>query len=437
MAVLFLALLVCTAWAAGAEPGEEVEVVLETAPVHNDTAPAVAEKEEEEEEGEEGEEGEGEGETHFAPCKMLARWNRRTGRHDHWCIPVPGWDEDKASYKDEGLADYRDKGFHPVALDEELGPGYRVERKVAHGTFATVWQVRAPRPMPLAPDGVVVKIMKASARRMAQDELDVYHMLQDPGHPNVMQLLDDFVIDGPFGKHQALVFPLMGVDMERSRWTGPAEAKIVARALMHALKYVHEKNFMHADVKMENILFTRNNTDVVLADFGGSYPVTDTRQGRTIQSREYRSPEILLGAPYSEKIDIWSVGCIVFEVATRKVLFPPKWGDKHEKNVNHLRLISKIMGPFPPAFARSGIKSDEFFDEKGELIGGIPERVPISKLLREEHSIEDVQLVEFLSACLKIDPRFRPSAAEFVDMYDYVKDTVEPEVGPEEEGEEE
>ena len=173
---------------------------------------------------------------------------------------------------------------------------------------------------------------------------------------------------------------------------------------------------------MENILFRDGHSSVVLADFGGSYFQHDNKIGRLIQSREYRSPEILLAAPYSEKIDIWSMGCIVFEVATRSVLFPPKWGDKLEKNQNHLRLMTQITGAFPHGFARSGQNSDQFFDQEGVLIGGTPARRSIAVVLKEDHGIEDFELVEFLTACLKIDPRFRPSAAELEEIYDYVRD---------------
>lgn len=84
---------------------------------------------------------------------------------------------------------------------------------------------------------------------MAQDELDMYHQLLTPSDPHIMDLLDQFTISGPFGEHQAMIFPRMGIDMENSRWTGPAEAKIVARDLVRALKYVHRRAIIHADIK--------------------------------------------------------------------------------------------------------------------------------------------------------------------------------------------
>ena len=195
-----------------------------------------------------------EGEYHFVPCKPLSRFNLLTKTHDTWCVPLPGWDTLQSVYKDEGLDDYKPGGFHPVAVGDVIDGKYTVKARVARGTFATVWSVESKIPvdLELAPTGIVVKIMKANdgATRMANDELDMYKQLQlNPAHPHITTLLDNFVISGPFGEHHAMVLPRMGVDMEHSRWTGPAEAKLVARDLVRALKYVHRRAIIHADVK--------------------------------------------------------------------------------------------------------------------------------------------------------------------------------------------
>ncbi len=70
----------------------------------------------------------------------------------------------------------------------------------------------------------------------------------------------------------------------------------------------------------------------ILTDFGGAVHKTWKRSSRELQSREYRSPEMILRYPlWDERIDVWSLGCLVYEVATQKVLFPPKWIAKKEK----------------------------------------------------------------------------------------------------------
>ena len=158
-------------------------------------------------------------------------------------------------------------------------------------------------------------------------------------------------------------------------------------------------------------MFVSDHSDVVLADFGGAYRLHECAQGKNIQSREYRAPEILIQAPWSEKIDVWSLGAIVYEVATRAVLLPPNWVEKHEKDMTHLTQISELFGPFPSKFALSGLKSRDFFDEAGKLRAPIRRR-SLAAELKEKHNIDDPDLVEFVTACLTIDPRFRPSAED-------------------------
>lgn len=70
----------------------------------------------------------------------------------------------------------------------------------------------------------------------------------------------------------------------------------------------------------------------ILMDFGGAFHKSWKRPSRELQSREFRAPEMILRDPnWDERIDIWSLGCVVFEVATKSLLFPPKWIAKKEK----------------------------------------------------------------------------------------------------------
>mmetsp|Transcript_24704 Transcript_24704/g.17403 ORF Transcript_24704/g.17403 Transcript_24704/m.17403 type:complete len:81 (-) Transcript_24704:261-503(-) len=77
-------------------------------------------------------------------------------------------------------------------------------------------------------------------------------------------------------------------------------------------------------MKPDNILFTNSTLKrVKIIDFGAS--CTHYSQGFTyVQSRYYRCPEITLGLKYSHPADMWSLGCIVTEMATGRFLFPAK-----------------------------------------------------------------------------------------------------------------
>ena len=86
-----------------------------------------------------------------------------------------------------------------------------------------------------------------------------------------------------------------------------------------------------------------------------------------IQTRQYRSPEVILGINYNETSDIWSLACMLFELATGDFLFEPRKGDTFSKNDDHLAQIIEAVGKMPKNFALSGLDSFKYFDKRGKL----------------------------------------------------------------------
>jgi serine/threonine protein kinase len=74
----------------------------------------------------------------------------------------------------------------------------------------------------------------------------------------------------------------------------------------------------------------------------------DRHYSDVIQTREYRSPEVLLEGQYDESADIWSLACMIFELITGDYLFDPKKGKTFKKNDDHLALISELIGEVGP-----------------------------------------------------------------------------------------
>jgi serine/threonine protein kinase len=74
----------------------------------------------------------------------------------------------------------------------------------------------------------------------------------------------------------------------------------------------------------------------------------DRHYSDVIQTREYRSPEVLLEGHYDESADIWSLACMIFELITGDYLFDPKKGKTYKKNDDHLALISELIGEVSP-----------------------------------------------------------------------------------------
>lgn len=86
-----------------------------------------------------------------------------------------------------------------------------------------------------------------------------------------------------------------------------------------------------------------------------------------IQTRQYRSPEVILGINYGASADIWSFACMIFELITGDFLFEPRKGDTYSKNDDHLAQIIELLGKMPKKFAQAGKSSKKYFNKNGSL----------------------------------------------------------------------
>eukprot|EP00038_Savillea_parva_P031134 m.83112 g.83112 ORF g.83112 m.83112 type:complete len:563 (-) comp9516_c1_seq1:796-2484(-) len=133
--------------------------------------------------------------------------------------------------------------------------------------------------------------------------------------------------------------------------------KKFAQQICHALHFLSsaDVSIIHCDLKPENILLKNpKRTAIKLIDFGSSCKIGNTMYPY-IQSRFYRSPEVLLGLPYDEKIDMWSLGCILFELHTGNPLF----SGSSEKD--QIFKITEVLGMPPKSMLDSGKKAKNFF----------------------------------------------------------------------------
>lgn len=97
----------------------------------------------------------------------------------------------------------------------------------------------------------------------------------------------------------------------------PKEATQIAKQLVAGLAYIHRRGFIHADLKPDNVLIKLLPFTVAIADFGLATPVRAEYLPASIQTRSYRAPEVDVTLPsgcYGAGIDMWSLGCILFEL---------------------------------------------------------------------------------------------------------------------------
>ncbi|KAA1475885.1 kinase-like protein [Dentipellis sp. KUC8613] len=138
-----------------------------------------------------------------------------------------------------------------------------------------------------------------------------------------------------------------------------------------------------------------------------------------IQTRQYRCPEVLMGARWGPSADIWSVACVLFELlAGGDYLFDPQAGSRYTKDEDHIAQIIELIGEFPPSLAFSGKYSSRFFNRKGELRHINKLRFwPLEDVLHDkyEFSRDTAALIaSFLTPMLRLNPEKRTPAAELI-----------------------
>lgn len=135
-----------------------------------------------------------------------------------------------------------------------------------------------------------------------------------------------------------------------------------------------------------------------------------------IQTRQYRSLEVLLGAGYSTPADIWSTACMAFELATGDYLFEPHSGEDYTRDEDHIALIIELLGKIPRKLIMAGKYSKEFFTKKGDL-KHITKLKPwgLFEVLVEKYEWlqeEAAMFTDFLLPMLELVPEKRATAAE-------------------------
>lgn len=161
--------------------------------------------------------------------------------------------------------------------------------------------------------------------------------------------------------------------------------------------------------------FDECEVEVKIADLGNACWVYK-HFTEDIQTRQYRSLEVLLRAGYGTSADIWSTACMAFELATGDYLFEPHSGEDYSRDEDHLAHIIELLGEIPRRITSQGTHSKLFFNKKNELrhITGLkPWGLEAVLTEKYEWSPKDAkEFADFLKPMLDFDPDRRATAAE-------------------------
>lgn len=405
---------------------------------------------------------------------------------------------------DEPRSDYKEGGYHPATIGDCYHNGrYVLEKKLGFGHFSTVWLASdqtAPNKF------VAIKISKSreTFQEAAQDEMKILTTIGSSEF--VVQLLDQFIIWGPHGKHYCLVFEPMWKDLYNfmRKFKSPMPIpllKVLCYQTLCGVETLHQKSIIHTDVKPENFLLSlpfeynaneirtererylnchkkvklyqscfvdyhhlnknqrrrlkekmkgsepnmpseeeyfsaqeemqrlerpsfpqdfdrTKNLIVKISDLGNACFV-HKHYSSDITTRQYRSPEVILGCQYGPPVDIFSCGIMFFEMASGgHFLFNPRrYKQPYLRNEEHLAMMFRYLGGIPRYMIKDGKFSAHYFNRKCEFLHFQMEHLKPRSI---EESLqyygfpteEVTSFANFLIGLLQPDPKRRSTATQ-------------------------
>ncbi|XP_059547645.1 serine/threonine-protein kinase PRP4 homolog [Myotis daubentonii] len=254
------------------------------------------------------------------------------------------------------------EGYYRVNIGEVLDERYNVYGYTGQGVFSNV--IRA-RDIARANQEVAVKIIRNNElmQKTGLKELQFLKKLNDADPDDkfhCLRLFRHFY----HKQHLCLVFEPLSMNLREvlKKYGKDVGLHITAvrsysQQLFLALKLLKRCNILHADIKPDNILVNESKTILKLCDFGSASHVADNDITPYLVSRFYRAPEIIIGKSYDYGIDMWSVGCTLYELYTGNILFPGK------TNNHMLKLAMDLKGKMPNKMIRKGVFKGQHFDQ--------------------------------------------------------------------------
>ncbi|ELP88125.1 serine/threonine protein kinase ppk15, putative [Entamoeba invadens IP1] len=262
-----------------------------------------------------------------------------------------------------------------LTMDEVLGTGvpnaltygkkqgsrYRVLGQLGQGAFGQVVKCFDEVNKTL----VAIKVLKNKPAyyRQGMLEIAILQLLSEKfdadGSGNTLRMVDHFV----FYNHICIVTELLSINLYelmkqnncRALYVGLARS--ILQQLLEALVVCFKNGIVHCDLKPENVLLVDMTKKIKLIDFGSACFENSTLYSY-IQSRHYRSPEVILGLPYSTAIDMWSFGCMAAELFVGIPIFPGNC------EYNMLYKFINMIGMPPRSLLDRGTKTSKYFRRK-------------------------------------------------------------------------
>lgn len=316
------------------------------------------------------------------------------------------------------------EGYYQPVIGEMLHENYKIESILGKGVFSNVVKAYDQ----INDRDVAIKIMRSNdvMTKAGKKEASLLTRLMeaDPEQKRyIIRKFDEFM----FRNHFCIVFELQSLNLRdllkkygRNTGLNIKAIRVYAHQLFLALYHMERCGIVHADIKPDNILVCEESKMIKLGDLGSGTDIAEKEIAPYLVSRFYRAPEIILGIPYDYKIDMWSVGCTLYEIFTGKVLFPG------QSNNQMLELFMELRGKIPHKVLKRGTLTLEHFDAKENYsflkdVDGQTQRInfgftgkDFKEILKEFEQDEEqtALLADLLAKCLNLNPLKRLSALQ-------------------------
>ncbi|KAI4730660.1 kinase-like protein [Aureobasidium sp. EXF-10728] len=323
----------------------------------------------------------------------------------------------EAKQLDRSLLDDWDdpEGYYRIILGELLDDRYHVQTNLGKGVFSAV--VRALDNT--TNRTVAIKIIRTqeSMYKAGMKEIEILQKLAeaDPDDKkHIIRLERHFEHKG----HLCMVFENLSINLRevlkkfgRDIGINIIAVRQYALQMFLGLTLLKKCEILHADLKPDNVLVNEKRNQLKIADLGSAMSADENDVTDALVSRFYRAPEIMLGIKHDYAIDMWSIGCTLFELYTGKICFTGS------TNNQMLKGILECRGKIPNRMLKRSEFWPQHFEPDGTFLSQEIDNVTRREVVRRMNITRTVPAKELKARLFASSKGLSPADAKELNLF--------------------
>ena len=278
---------------------------------------------------------------------------------------------------------------------------FKTNELIGEGSYSKVFSVYDKK----LKKNIALKIINTLSIINNENEINILKNLKFKETNHITKIFESF----NYNDNLYIIYKLYDISLKnyiKNYKTDENKTIILTKQIINALDYLKQNEIVHRDIKPENIVFKNSNLDqLILIDFGISSKLKNINTKKLVQTIYYRAPEIFLKTDYDYKIDIWSLGCVCYEIFYQKPLFPFK--NPEELFINHNIILDhpeiNFIKIFPDIYKFYDNINDPSYIIYNNKIYAF-KNYNFLKIHKEK------KIINFILKCCEWDPKYRPYA---------------------------